>query len=373
MVLPRTGIVYVSGMSVGSVRKIIHVDMDAFFASVEQRDNPDLLGKPVVVGYAAKRGVVAAASYEARIFGVKSAMPSVTAMRLCEGLIFVPPRFEVYKAVSHQIREIFAEYTDLIEPLSLDEAYLDVTDNLKGLSTATETAADIRSRIHEATGLTASAGISYNKFLAKTASDMRKPNGQFVIAPGQGEAFIEGLAVKKFHGVGPVTAAKLNALGIHTGKDLREKSMEYLEAHFGKSGVWFYGIARGIDERAVEPNRVRKSSGAEMTFDEDLTDEGAVEAEVLKIADEVWEWCGKVRMYGATVTVKVKYADFRTVSRSHTYQSAIISQRVLYEGCLGLIRSVFPVSVGIRLVGVTVSKFPEGLGTQFELPLTCET
>src|ERR1700761_6801173 len=232
-------------------RKIIHIDMDAFFASVEQRDNPELRGKPVAVGGARERGVVAAASYEAREFGVRSAMPSVTAARKCPELIFVKPRFEVYRAVSQQIREIFAEYTSLIEPLSLDEAYLDVTENLKDMPIATEIALEIRAKIKAVTGLNASAGISYNKFLAKMASDLNKPNGQAVITPKNGPAFVQGLAVKRFHGVGPATAEKMHRLGIETGADLKSKSLQFLTETFGKSGPYFYGIARGIDERPV--------------------------------------------------------------------------------------------------------------------------
>src|ERR1700720_502205 len=221
-------------MSAADTRKIIHVDMDAFYASVEQRDDPALQGRPVAVGYAAKRGVVAAASYEARAFGVRSAMPSTTALRKCPDLVFVPPRFEIYRAVSHQIRSIFADYTALIEPLSLDEAYLDVTENARRIPTASATAAEIRARIFDETGLTASAGISYNKFLAKLASDRRKPNGQFVVTPAMGAAFVEALPVGKFHGVGPVTANKMNRLGIFTGADLRRQSLAFLQQHFGK-------------------------------------------------------------------------------------------------------------------------------------------
>ncbi|MGK2254800.1 MAG: DNA polymerase-4 [Brevundimonas sp.] len=266
------------GISDRPVRKIIHVDMDAFFASVEQRDDPALRGRPVAVGYAAQRGVVAAASYEARVFGLRSAMPSTTALRQCPDLVFVPPRFEVYRAVSKQIQAIFADYTPLVEPLSLDEAYLDVTDNLRGLPTASETAVEIRAPILEETGLTASAGISYNKFLAKLAPDQRKPNGQFVVPPGRGEAFVEILPVKRFYGVGPVTAAKMNRLGIETGEDLRRQSLAFLQQHFGKSGPWYYAISRGVDHRAVNPNRERKSSGSETTFGSDLTDPSAIEA-----------------------------------------------------------------------------------------------
>ena len=252
------------------IRKIIHVDMDAFYASVEQRDDPGLRGRPLAVGYAAARGVVAAASYEARKFGVRSAMPSSTALRKCPELTFVRPRFEVYRAVSQQIRAIFADYTALIEPLSLDEAYLDVTENRRALPTASATAAEIRRRILEETALTASAGVSYNKFLAKLASDHRKPNGQFVIPPGTGEAFVEDLPVGRFHGVGPKTAERMNQLGIFTGADLRRQPLVFLQQQFGKSGPWYYGLARGEDSRAVVPDRPRKSSGSETTFSKDL-------------------------------------------------------------------------------------------------------
>jgi DNA polymerase IV len=278
-------------MSSIPIRKIVHVDMDAFYASVEQRDNPDLRGKPVAVGGSAARGVVAAASYEARAYGVHSAMPLVTAKRKCPDLIFVPPRFDVYKAVSQQIREIFAEYTPLIEPLSLDEAYLDVTENLKGMDIATEIALEIRSKIKAVTGLNASAGISYNKFLAKMASDLNKPNGQAVITPKNGPAFVEALPVKKFHGVGPATAERMRKYGIETGLDLKEKSLAFLQEHFGKSGPYFYGIARGIDERQVKPNRIRKSVGAEDTFVEDIDDLNLATAELKPLAEKVWRYC----------------------------------------------------------------------------------
>ena len=260
--------------------------MDAFYASVEQRDNPALRGKPVAVGGSAARGVVAAASYEARTFGVHSAMPSVTAKRKCPDLIFVPPRFEVYRSVSQQIREIFAEYTPLIEPLSLDEAYLDVTENLKGMEIATEIALEIRAKIKQVTGLNASAGISYNKFLAKMASDLNKPNGQAVITPKNGPGFVEALPVKKFHGVGPATAERMKRHGIETGLDLKSKSLAFLQQHFGKSGPYFYGIARGIDERRVRPDRIRKSVGAEDTFVEDIDDLELATAELRPLAEK---------------------------------------------------------------------------------------
>lgn len=260
------------------MRRIVHVDMDAFYASVEQRDNPKLRGRPLAVGYPAKRGVVAAASYEARKFGVRSAMPSLTAMRLCPELVFVAPRFDVYRAVSGQIHEIFRRYTDLIEPLSLDEAYLDVTANLRGLPTAGATASQIRADILAVTSLTASAGISYNKFLAKLASNHRKPNGQFTITPENSSSFIEALAVSKFHGVGPVTAEKMTLLGIITGADLKARSLDFLVEHFGKSGAWYYAIARGDDNRPVEPNRPRKSYSSENTLAEDAVESRVLEA-----------------------------------------------------------------------------------------------
>jgi DNA polymerase IV len=347
-------------MTESGVRKIIHVDMDAFYASVEQRDNPALCGRPVAVGYAARRGVVAAASYEARAFGVRSAMPSTTALRKCSELVFVPPRFDVYRAVSRQIHAVFADYTALIEPLSLDEAYLDVTRNLRGLATAWATAQEIRVRIREQTGLTASAGISYNKFLAKLASDHRKPNGQFAVVPGEGEAFVAALPVGRFHGVGPVTARKMNQLGLLTGEDLRRQSLAFLQHHFGKSGPWYYAIARGEDDRAVVADRPRKSSGSETTFSEDLTEPERVEAGVLAMADEVWDWCAKTAAFGRTVTVKIKYADFRQATRSHTLSGLVNTREALRNASLELVRTVFPLSVGVRLVGVSVSNFHRG-------------
>jgi DNA polymerase-4 len=339
------------------VRKIIHVDMDAFYASVEQRDYPALRGRPVAVGDAARRGVVAAASYEARVFGVRSALPSVTALRKCPQLVFVPPRFDVYRAVSRQVHAVFAEFTDLIEPLALDEAYLDVTENRQGIETAWKTAKTIRARILEETGLTASAGVSYNKFLAKLASGQRKPNGQFAIQPDEGPAFMEALPIEKFHGVGPATAAKMNAAGILTGADLKTWSLEDLTRRFGKSGPWYYGLARGQDHRRVNPSRERKSSGSETTFDQDLTDPASIEAGVLAMADDVWAWCEKTGGRGRTVTVKIKWADFQQATRSQSLAFAVDSRAKLHDVSLGLIRSVFPPPKGIRLVGVTLSNF----------------
>src|SRR5271163_1776935 len=309
--------------------KIIHVDMDAFYASVEQRDDPSLRGRPVAVGYAAKRGVVAAASYEARKFGVRSAMPSTTALRKCPELMFVPPRFEVYRAVSRQIHAIFKDYTPLVEPLSLDEAYLDVTDNIRGIATAWETAKEIRARIYQETDLTASAGISCNKFLAKLASDRRKPNGQFAILPEQAEAFVSTLPVAKFHGVGPKTTAKMRTLGIETGADLRRQTLDFLQDRFGKSGSWYYDIARGRDQRPVEPDRERKSLGSETTFPEDRTDPVQIEAGVIAMADNVWAWCEKTNSHGRTVTVKIKWADFQISTRSRTMEMMIQTREKL--------------------------------------------
>ncbi|WP_441492670.1 DNA polymerase IV [Bosea sp. 2RAB26] len=339
--------------------------MDAFYASVEQRDNPELRGKPVAVGGSAARGVVAAASYEARAFGVRSALPSITAKRRCPELIFVPPRFDVYRAVSAQIREIFAEHTDLIEPLSLDEAYLDVTDNKQAIPTATEIATRIRARIKEVTGLNASAGISYCKFLAKMASDLNKPNGQAIITPRMGPPFVEALAVKKFHGVGPATAAKMERLDILTGADLRAKPLAFLQEHFGKSGAWYYRISRGIDERPVQPDRQRKSVGAEDTFAVDIFDLEAAHSEVTPLVAKVWRHCEAKGLHGRTVTLKVKYADFQQITRSRTVGLPPGSASEVESIACGLLDPLFPTQKGIRLIGVTLSSFE---GEQYEDP-----
>lgn len=355
------------------VRRVIHVDMDAFYASVEQRDNPELRGKPVAVGGAAARGVVAAASYEAREFGVRSALPSITAKRRCPNLIFVPPRFDVYRAVSSQIHAIFAEHTDLIEPLSLDEAYLDVTDNKQGIAIATEIATKIRARIKEVTGLNASAGISYCKFLAKMASDLNKPNGQAVITPRNGPAFVEGLAVKKFHGVGPATAAKMERLGILTGADLKAQSLAFLQQHFGKSGAWYYNIARGIDDRPVRPDRERKSVGAEDTFMTDIFDLDAARAEISPLVDKVWRHCEAKDLHGRSVTLKVKYADFQIITRSRTEAAPFGSVAEIAATVHSLLVPLFPTAKGIRLLGVTLSSFADdierGPGDQLQLEI----
>lgn len=343
-------------------RKIIHIDMDAFYASVEQRDNPELRGRPVAVGGSALRGVVAAASYEARRFGVRSAMPSVTAKRHCPELIFVKPRFDVYRAVSLQIREIFAEHTALIEPLSLDEAYLDVTENRRNIPVATEIAEEIRARIRAETGLTASAGVSYNKFLAKLASDHNKPDGLYVITPKMGPLFVEALPVGKFHGIGPATAAKMQKLGIHTGADLRAQSLEFLQRHFGKAGYHYYWISRGVDERPVRPDRIRKSVGAENTFQTDLFALEEARTELLPIVAKVWRYCDGHGIRGRTVTLKVKYADFRIITRSRTLQVPVSGQAELERLSLALLEGVFPVQKGIRLLGVTLSSLDSEAG-----------
>jgi len=336
-------------------RKIIHVDMDAFYASVEQRDNPELRGKPVAVGSPAARGVVAAASYEARAFGVRSAMPSVTAARQCPDLIFVTPRFDVYRAISMQIHAIFAEYTPLIEPLSLDEAYLDVTTNLKGMQIASEIAAEIRAKIKQTTGLNASAGISYNKFLAKMASDLNKPNGQAVITPRNGPAFVESLPVKKFHGVGPATAKRMAEVGIETGADLKAKSLEFLTEHFGKSGTYYFGIARGIDNRRVNPDRERKSVGAEDTFAVDVEDIEKAKRELEPLVAKVWRYCESHDIGAKTVTVKIRFADFQIITRSRTHSAGFHDDNAILAAAQALLEGEHPFPKKVRLLGVTLS------------------
>ncbi|WP_426616318.1 DNA polymerase IV [Bradyrhizobium sp. McL0616] len=329
--------------------------MDAFYASVEQRDQPELRGKPVAVGGSRERGVVAAASYEARKFGVRSAMPSVTAKRQCPNLIFVKPRFEVYKAVSQQIREIFEEHTPIIEPLSLDEAYLDVTDNLQNIPLARDVALAIRAKIKETTGLNASAGISYNKFLAKLASDHRKPNGQYVITPETGPAFVEALPVEKFHGIGPATRAKMNSLGLFTGLDMRNQTLDFMQANFGKSGAYYYWISRGIDEREVRANRIRKSVGAENTFSDDLTEFEAMAAELQPLIDKVWRHCVEKGSRGRTVTLKMKYSDFEMVTRSRSVPSVVSCRDDLERLATALLQNEVPVRKPVRLLGVSLS------------------
>jgi DNA polymerase IV len=329
--------------------------MDAFYASVEQRDNPQLRGKPVAVGGSRERGVVAAASYEARKFGVRSAMPSVTARRKCPALIFVKPRFDVYKEVSLQIRAIFAEHTSIIEPLSLDEAYLDMTENLRDIASAAEIAEQIRAKIRAETQLTASAGVSYNKFLAKLASDYCKPNGLFVITPAMGPNFVEALPVERFHGVGPATAARMKELGIFTALDLRAKDETFLLKHFGKAGRHFYWICRGIDHRPVLPNRMRKSIGAEKTFPRDLTSLDDMRAELGPLVDKVWHYCDSTGVRGRTVTLKLKFTDFQIITRSRSRITLILDRSTLASISAELLAAQFPLRKGVRLMGVSLS------------------
>jgi len=351
-------------------RKVVHVDMDPFFESVEQRDDPALRRRPVAVGSSpAARGVVAAASYDARQFGVRSTLPSVTALRRCPEPVFVKPRFDIYRAVSRTLHAIFADYKSLIQPLSLDAAYLDVSENLRGLRTAWSTAREIRARIAEETGLTASAGISYDKFLAKLASGHRKPNCQFAVTPDMAAPWVESSPIGRCHGVGPVTARKVHTSGIENGADLNARSTAFLQEHFGSAAAWYFAIARGQDDRLVDPDRTRKSSGSEATFDRDLAEAAEIEAGVLSMADDVWTWCETARPFGRTVTVKVKSADFEQVTRSRSYPDAVVEHAQLRQASLDLIRLVFPPEKEIRLVDVTVSKFEAPVREDKELPL----
>ena len=329
--------------------------MDAYFASVEQRDNPEYRGKPLAVGYSGERGVVAAASYEARKFGVRSAMPSKTALKRCPWLIFTPGRFEVYKEVSEQIHGIFHDYTDLVEPLSLDEAYLDVTENKIGMPSGTVIAREIKQRIKEEPGLTASAGVSVNKFLAKIASDYNKPDGLFVITDKEAEAFVEALPIERFWGVGPATAEKMHRLGIKTGADLKQCALEFLIRHFGKMGHSLYEYARAIDNRRVKPDRVRKSIGAENTYMTDLNDTAELTEKLREIADEVWRRASKREFYGRTVTLKVKYADFEQITRSKTLGGFVTDFGLFWQTAQELLGIVDYSEKKIRLMGLTVS------------------
>jgi DNA polymerase-4 len=340
------------------LRKIIHVDMDAFYASVEQRDDPSLKGKPVAVG-GGHRGVVTAASYEARPFGVRSAMPSVTAKRRCPDLIFVKPRFDVYRSVSQQIRAIFFDYTDLVEPLSLDEAYLDVTEDRHSLGSARAIAETIRRRIRDECNLTASAGVSYCKFIAKLASDHRKPDGLCVVTPERGPEFVASLPVARFHGVGPVTARKMERLGIHTGADLREWSLPALQANFGSSADWYWRICRGIDDREVKPDRPYKSVSAERTFDEDLRDAERLSSELERIATYAWQRVERAEVMGRTVTLKVKYADFSICTRSKSFAGSVPDLATFTASGQSLLGSLHPLSKGIRLLGLGLHNLTE--------------
>lgn len=335
-------------------RKIIHIDMDAFYASVEQLDNPELKGKPLAVGGSEVRGVVSAASYEARKFGVRSAMSGIQAKRNCPDLIFVRPRFDRYKEISKQIRKIFHEYTDLVEPLSLDEAYLDVTQNKKGNPSASLIAQEIRKRIFEEVGLTASAGISVNKFVAKIASDYNKPNGQKTVNPEEVESFLENLDIKKFYGIGKVTTDRMYHLGIFTGKDLKSKSREFLEEHFSKSGLHFYNIVRGIHNSAVKPNRIAKSVAAEHTFNENLTSEIFMIEKLERIANELENRLKKHNISGKTVTLKIKYSDFTTQTRSKTLPYFISDKGLLLETTKELLFQE-RMKESVRLLGISLN------------------
>jgi DNA polymerase IV len=353
-----------------NIRKIIHIDMDAFFASVEQRDNPEYKGKPIAVGGQGARGVVAAASYEARKYGVHSAMPSKTAIKKCPFLIFARPRFDVYKQVSDQIREIFLEYTDLVEPLSLDEAYLDVTHHKKGKPSATLIAKEIKLRILEETSLTASAGISINKFLAKIASDYRKPNGLYLIKPEDAEAFVESLSIEKFFGIGKVTAQKMHNLKIFTGVDLKRFSEYELIKYFGKQGSFYYHIARAVDNRPVEPDRARKSVGAENTFSIDISDIQEMLNELELITKILFERIKKSNSYGKTLTLKVKFHDFRQITRSKTLNTEISTYEILWTSALDIFNKTKLDDQKVRLLGLSVSNLPSEISANVPLQLT---
>lgn len=354
-------------------RKIIHIDMDAFYASVEQRDRPELRGKPVIVGGdPRKRGVVAACSYEARRFGIHSAMPGKTAFRRCPHAVFLRPRFEVYRAVSAQIREIFYQYSDLVEPLSLDEAFLDVTVNKKACPSATRIAQAIREKIRRKTGLTASAGVSFNKFLAKTASDINKPDGITVIRPEDADAFIDRLPIRKFFGVGKATEKKMCRLGIYRGADLKKYPKADLIRFFGKAGNYFHDIAHGLDERPVNPERIRKSLGKESTLAED-TDDISLMLEILdELAEKITALAQQHHLRGYTLTLKVKYADFQTVTRSITCASPFSEKEKMMSYAKNLLKCTGAGKKKVRLLGLGISNFPgeSGIAEKFvQLPL----
>ncbi|WBU90502.1 DNA polymerase IV [Cellulophaga omnivescoria] len=336
------------------LRKIIHVDMDAFYASVEQLDNPELIGKPLAVGGGEKRGVVSAASYEARKFGVRSAMSGYMAKRNCPDLIFVPPRFDRYKEISQKIRAIFFDYTDLVEPLSLDEAYLDVTVNKKGNPSASLIAKEIRDRIFNELGLRASAGISINKFIAKVASDYNKPNGQKTVNPEEVLAFLEALEIRKFYGVGKVTAEKMYKVGIFTGLDLKNKSLEFLENNFGKSGTYYYHVVRGIHNSPVKPNRIPKSVGAERTFNENLSSEIFMLERLENIASELERRLKKSKIAGKTITLKIKYSDFTLQTRSKTIAYFIADKDLILEIAKELLYQE-KLENSVRLLGISLA------------------
>lgn len=340
-------------------RKIIHVDMDAFYASIEQRDNPEFRGKPLVVGGSpeGRGGVVAAASYEARKFGIRSAMPSRQAIKRCPHLIFVYPRFAVYKEVSTQIHEIFHRYTDLIEPLSLDEAYLDVTTDKQHIGSAIEIATQIKNAIKTELQLTASAGVSINKFVAKIASDINKPDGLKFIGPSSVEAFMESLPIEKFYGVGKVTAARMKAMGLHTGADLKKWPEASLISSFGKAGRFYYKIVRGIDDRMVQPFRETKSLAAEDTFAYDLTTLDEMEYELNKIAAVVYQRLERRQLKGRTLTLKIKYSDFKIITRSKSFLTPLDDVFTIAAIAKELMNAVFEEGCKVRLLGISISNF----------------
>lgn len=344
--------------------------MDAFYASVEQLDNPELRGKPVAVGGNSQRGVVAAASYEARKFGVRSAMPSARAAKQCPNLVFVAPRFSRYKELSSMIREVFFEYTDLVEPLSLDEAYLDITENKIGLNSATLIAQEIKVKIKERTGLVASAGISYNKFLAKTASDLDKPDGLYVILPEEAEEFVAKFPVHRFHGIGKVTAEKMVKAGIFTGKDLRAKTLEDLKLRYGKSGQYYYNISRAIDHRKVQPSRETKSVSAERTFEDNLHELADINSELDRIARISYERYERTKTKGHTITIKLKYSDFRQITRSKTLDHAVQEEDEYVTIAKTLMTEDLLADEGIRLIGVGISNFRKEEETKDPVQLT---
>jgi len=348
------------------VKKIIHIDMDAFYASIEQRDNQEYFGKPIAVGGSpeGRGGVVATASYEARKFGVRSAMPSKQALKLCPEIIFVRPRFDVYKSVSQHIREIFHRYTDLIEPLSLDEAYLDVTHDKLNIGSAIDIAAQIRKAIKDELHLTASAGVSVNKFVAKIASDLHKPDGLTFIGPSRIESFMETLPVEKFFGVGKVTAAKMKSMGLHTGADLKKLSEADLKKHFGKSGTFFFKIVRGIDDREVQPHRETKSIGAEDTFPFDLTSVEDMHDELLKITKTVHNRLLQHGLKGRTITLKIKYHDFKQVTRSHSFSDGTEEREIIYQTACELLSGAHSENKRIRLLGISISNFDQSFPVQ---------
>lgn len=359
-----------------SVRKIIHIDMDAFYASIEQRDSPELRGKPIAVGYAGERGVVAAASYEARKYGVHSALSSRMALARCPHLIFVPGRRDVYKAVSRQVMEIFLDYTDLVEPLSLDEAYLDVTENKIGMPSATIIAKEIKQRIKETTGLTASAGVSFNKFLAKIASDYNKPDGLYVVTPDMAESFVEELPIERFWGVGKVTADKMHRLGIRCGADLKRFEESDLVRHFGKGGYTFYRNARAIDEREVVAERIAKSVGSETTFLTDIGEKEQLVIQLKKVADEAWRRISRSNFYGRTVTLKIKYEDFTQITRSKTLTGFINEFDLFIDTAVELLGFVDLSRLKVRLIGVSLSNTaymeqPKVYQLEFDFPGIC--